>query len=174
MKAALKCHPDSPSGAVAGIEVEILRATPDRLDLRYLVAGEISRVRIPPPAAPVRTEGLWNHTCFEAFLAGDGESYCEFNFSPSGEWAAWRFEAYRSGMVPLAAEPPPIEIDAAPHRLELRVPIALPPRVRRIGLSAVIEEDNGHSYWALAHPPGRPDFHAPACFALDLPPPAAA
>jgi hypothetical protein len=35
----------------------------------------------------------------------------------------------------------------------------------------VIEERNGRkSYWALAHPPGEPDFHHPACFALELPP----
>jgi hypothetical protein len=30
----------------------------------------------------------------------------------------------------------------------------------RIGLAAVIEERSGHkSYWALAHPPGKADFH---------------
>jgi hypothetical protein len=30
----------------------------------------------------------------------------------------------------------------------------------RLGLSAVIEEMSGRkSYWALAHPPGKPDFH---------------
>ena len=39
---------------------------------------------------------------------------------------------------------------------------------------AVIEEKDGtKSYWALAHPPGEPDFHHPDCFALDLPPAAA-
>jgi hypothetical protein len=41
----------------------------------------------------------------------------------------------------------------------------------RLGLSAVIQEANGRmSYWALAHPPGKPDFHHPDCFALELPP----
>lgn len=40
----------------------------------------------------------------------------------------------------------------------------------QLGLSAVIEERNGRmSYWALAHPPGEPDFHHPDCFALELP-----
>ena len=39
-----------------------------------------------------------------------------------------------------------------------------------LGLSAVIEERNGRiSYWALRHPPGKPDFHHPDCFALELP-----
>ncbi len=41
-----------------------------------------------------------------------------------------------------------------------------------IGISAVIEETDGtKSYWALAHPPGKPDFHHPACFAATLPAP---
>jgi len=41
----------------------------------------------------------------------------------------------------------------------------------RLGLSAVIEEESGAlSYWALAHPPGRADFHHSDCFALELAP----
>jgi hypothetical protein len=40
----------------------------------------------------------------------------------------------------------------------------------RLGLSAVIEETSGdRSYWALAHPPGKADFHHSDCFALRLP-----
>jgi hypothetical protein len=39
----------------------------------------------------------------------------------------------------------------------------------RLGLSAIIEETSGRkSYWALAHPPGKPDFHHPDCFACEL------
>jgi hypothetical protein len=39
-----------------------------------------------------------------------------------------------------------------------------------LGLSAVIEEENGNkSYWALTHPVGAPDFHHRDCFALELP-----
>jgi hypothetical protein len=39
----------------------------------------------------------------------------------------------------------------------------------RLGLSAVIEDDNGSlSYWALKHPSGKPDFHHPDAFALEI------
>jgi hypothetical protein len=57
------------------------------------------------------------------------------------------------------------------------IPLAgLPPLPWRMGISAVIEEqlDNGSSvksYWALAHPAGKADFHSPACFAARLAPP---
>lgn len=45
----------------------------------------------------------------------------------------------------------------------------------QIGLSAVIATKEGAiSYWALAHPPGKPDFHHKDCFALKLGAPDAA
>jgi hypothetical protein len=41
----------------------------------------------------------------------------------------------------------------------------------RLGLSAVIEETNGNkTYWALVHPPGKPDFHHKDAFAYELSP----
>ena len=40
----------------------------------------------------------------------------------------------------------------------------------QVALSAVVEDASGDkSYWASAHPPGRPDFHHPDSFALHLP-----
>jgi hypothetical protein len=38
-----------------------------------------------------------------------------------------------------------------------------------LGLSAVIEDESGAlSYWALRHVPGKPDFHHPQAFAMEL------
>ena len=40
----------------------------------------------------------------------------------------------------------------------------------RMGVSTVIETvDGAISYWALAHPPDKPDFHHPESFVLELP-----
>jgi hypothetical protein len=45
---------------------------------------------------------LWRRSCFEAFIGhGGGPDYWEYNFSPSGAWAAYHFSAYREGMAPL-------------------------------------------------------------------------
>ncbi|MFM5923381.1 MAG: hypothetical protein ACKOPG_04255 [Novosphingobium sp.] len=112
----------------------------------------------------------------ELFIADqDGPGYREFNFSPSGAWAAYGFDAYREGMADLRFETVPEVYDrlqsADDARLNARI-FALSPSEVKIALSAVIEETNGtKSYWALAHPPGKPDFHHPACFAATLPPP---
>jgi len=39
----------------------------------------------------------------------------------------------------------------------------------RLSLSAVIEQADGRlSYWALAHPPGKPDFHRADCFTCEI------
>jgi hypothetical protein len=168
MRHALIPHPRSPCEAVTRLEVEVARAG-DGLALCYGLTGELNRLVIPARAAPERTDGLWNHTCFEAFVAADGDGYREFNFAPSGAWAAYGFEAYRKGMAPLEGiDPPRIETTTTADTLELRVVLAPPPLGPvRLGLTAVIEEAGGRlSYWALRHPAERPDFHDVGGFVL--------
>ncbi len=179
MRQALKLHPDFRCDAVAEIAVEVARPGPGLLRLRYLVTGDIGGLSLPPETVPARADGLWRHTCFEAFLrAVPGKAYHEFNFAPSRRWAAYRFDGYRSGMRPAEESgAPQIEVDRRDGAFELRAALALDglaalpgDAVWQLGLSAVIEEAGGRiSYWALAHPPGKPDFHHSDCFALDLP-----
>jgi hypothetical protein len=178
MRRALRLHPDSRCPAITGIEVEIASPSADVLLLSYIVSGKISDVRIPPSTAAGRGDALWRHTCFEAFVgASSSASYYEFNFSPSSQWAAYRFSGYRSGMcVADEVGAPSIEVQQMSDgctlqaKLDLHQLSALPPETsRRLALSAVIEDKNGEiSYWALMHPPGKPDFHHPDCFAHEL------
>jgi hypothetical protein len=166
-------HPASPAKAAERIAVA-LRRDGDRLALRYVVTGELSRIVIPPRAAPRRADGLWKMTCLELFLRPlGGEGYFEFNFSPSREWAAYAFDGYREGMG--AADcggAPAIRFVQAEREAALEAELAgLPEGSWWVGLSAVIEiEDGAKAYWALAHPdPAKPDFHHPDCFTLQLP-----
>lgn len=168
MRQSLIPHPDSGPGAVASIEVEILRPGPRQLVLHYALRGDMGAIRLPPPRPPERADDLWQHTCFEAFLANP-PGYLELNFSPSTRWAAYRFDAQRSGMREAAIMPPKMDSLIGRERYDLSVEVALPV-LGRMGLSAVIEEKDGsRTYWALAHGPGEPDFHHGACFALELP-----
>ncbi len=82
----LKLHEQSPSPATQ-IEVEFARVS-GGLRLDYHLFGDFNRIRLPAPQPSARTDGLWQHSCFEAFLAGD-RGYYEFNFSPSSQWAAY-------------------------------------------------------------------------------------
>src|ERR1700747_208984 len=140
-----------------------IRKDGDVFEFNYLLTGDLSDVVIPLPAAPMRTDGLWKSTCFEAFIATGTTSYVELNFAPSGQWAAYSFENYRNGMHELDVAPP--KICFAENRLI--VAVELPATTGSpVNLTAVIEwRDGVRSYWALAHPDGnRPDFHARDCF----------
>jgi hypothetical protein len=187
MHQTLRLHPASLCAAVTKIEVEIMRPRTSRLVLAYVVTGKIGDLVIPPVAAAARTDELWQHTCFEAFLCRSrGGAYYEFNFSPSTQWAAYQFSGYRTGMhVATEIGDPRIEVQSQSERYALRADLEfdgllLPASDEeggaraawRLGLSAVIEEAGGRqSYWALAHPQGRPDFHHSVCFALEVPEP---
>jgi hypothetical protein len=174
MPQALIPHPDSRPPANLRIEALAVREATGLMSLRYALIGDIAGIRVPERAAAARTDGLWRRTCFEAFLRPPGgEAYYELNLSPSTEWAAYRFDRYRDGMTPLEIAPPRIETAAGAGRLALSALVALdlPPGAMRLGLTAVVEAADGSvSYWALAHPPGKPDFHHPDCLALDIPP----
>jgi hypothetical protein len=174
MRQALALHPDSRCDAVTGIEVGVTREHA-KLVLAYVVTGRIGDLRLAAVTAPARTDELWKHTCFEAFVrAAQDTAYHEFNFAPSTQWAAYRFGGYREGMT-MATEifAPGIALHSNSERYTLRATLALDrataDAVLHLALSAVIEETNGRkSYWALAHPPGKPDFHHPDGFALEL------
>ena len=180
MRQVLRLHPDSLCFAATHVEAEVARPCAGTLVLCYFVTGKISDLRMPPVMAAARTDELWRHTCFEAFVrASPGAGYYEFNFAPSTQWAAYRFGGYRTGMrVATEISAPRIEVQSRRDCYTLQASLQLDqlsslPRAAgwSLGISAVIEETSGRkSYWALAHPPGKADFHHSDCFAYELHP----
>ena len=170
MAKLLRLHAHSQRFAAVQIQVEVARPSVDRLALSYIVTGKMSDVRILPVMATARSDKLWEHTCFEAFVrASSGAEYYEFNFAPSTQWAAYRFSSYRAGKCnAIEITAPEIEVQSSSDRYTLHASFRLDclsalPRnsMWQLGLSALIEEkiSGRKSYWALAHPPGKPDFH---------------
>ena len=136
--------------------------------MTFTLDADLDRLRIPVRRAPRFADRLWQHTCFEVFLARKGErAYREYNLAPSGEWASYTFSSYRNPGKG-QARAPHARFSRSEGKLELRVRVDAKGPLR-VGLSAVIEEKSGAlSYWALRHPPGRPDFHDRRAFALEL------
>jgi hypothetical protein len=136
------------------------------------VGAPASRFVLPETGTPGRADELWRTTCFEAFLRAEGDDgYREWNFAPSGEWAAYDFTGYRDGMAEAEVPPPYIRLEDNFTWWAVGATIAVDAaREWHLGLSAVLEEKDGtKSYWALAHRPGdKPDFHAADCFAAKL------
>lgn len=197
LRASLVRHPDSAS-SIESIEVELVRTRPRKLALRFLAHGPMRTLKLSRwrGGKGERRDALWHTTCFEMFLRAQGESeYYAFAFAPSRDWNAYRFARYREDPAPARVvvsenwweQMYPQELGVshswAEHQeygrthgwqsahVDLSQTLDLPiDRPWQLGLSAVIEERNGRkSWWALAHPPGPPDFHHEACFALELP-----
>lgn len=162
----LRVHPTTPCPAVRELSVVIGGAA--AVHLTYVLRGDLDAIAIPAPAAPRPADALWRHTCFEAFVAPDvGPEYREFNFSPSGEWAAYGFASYRDRVeLDPRSLAPALAWTRAADALTLAVTLPLAPPLR-LGLSAVVETRRGAlSYWALHHPAPRPDFHHADGFTL--------
>jgi hypothetical protein len=169
-------HPDHPPLAVNRVEARVTGHDANWLRLRWRIEGA-GKLVVPAFAGRGRADGLWRTTCFEAFLKPDGsEAYVELNLSPSERWVAYDFASCREGMAERAFPREPgctMRLGSSFAIFDAVVPAGgLPSMPCDLGLSAVIEEEGGVlSYWALAHPPGKPDFHHPACFAARLEPP---
>ncbi len=164
----LLCHPATPCPLALNLSVA-LDWQAQGLVLHYRIVGQVDGIQLPASAPPGPADGLWQHSCLEAFVSPVlAAHYREFNFSPSQQWAAYCFSAERQRDVDAeTCRPiqPGIHLQRSPGQLELWATLpeaALPPGPRLcLGLSAVIETQGGQlSYWALQHPRAeRPDFH---------------
>ena len=178
MQFNLTPHPTTPPTIAdlkvwATVEHAASLAAVATTNIWFGVGAPADKFVIPESAEPARADGLWKTTCFEAFLRALGEqAYREWNFAPSGEWAAYDFTSTRTGATDAEAADPYVRMEDNLTWWALGASIAVPADTNwELGLSAVLEEKNGaKSYWALAHPnPEKPDFHDPGCFAAHLP-----
>jgi hypothetical protein len=177
----LRAFGDVPAGPALPRVLATVWRDDARLHFRLALAG--AELALPPAAAGTeRRDELWRTTCAELFLAAeDGAGYLEWNLSPSGHWNLYRFDGYRSG-----GRREPTVTDAAPRVtraagacvLEGTLPLAplgLAGVPLVLGPAAVVAGAGGVlTYWALAHPAARPDFHDRRGFTLRLAPVAAA
>jgi hypothetical protein len=172
--ATLFSHPAAPCAVPCGIEVTAATTADGGLTLDYRITCPPSELRIPSPLPSGPADGLWQRTCCEAFVAEVGDGYREFNFSPSGQWAVYRFTGYRERDTTFApADEPQLSLTPLADGFALRATLPatlLPPdKALQIGLTMVIEAAGGSkTYWALAHCAAQPDFHVRHSFTLTL------
>jgi hypothetical protein len=172
----LTCHPAAGFGAGLELSAAIESVAGARVRMSFRLRGELGRVVFPPRTSSLRVDGLWEHTCFEAFIAPEGRAhYVELNVSPSTEWAAYAFDGYRRGMRPLTLpRAPEIAVIESPSEVRVTADVDFgviedAPWPWCVGLNAVIAHSAGtRSYWALRHPAAKPDFHDAAGFAWRL------
>ncbi|WOE74108.1 DOMON-like domain-containing protein [Alterisphingorhabdus coralli] len=175
----LASHDSAPSSTVCAVKAELERKGARQIGVRYTIDADPAVLDIPDDVKAVRKDYLWKTTCCELFLRDlDGPGYCEFNFSPSTCWAAYRFDSFRSGMrdLPLGISPiVTVQEDSRILQIDALLDFAgaeLPAQLdgASLGLTAVVAERDGtSSYWALTHPFPKPDFHHADGFIAELP-----
>jgi hypothetical protein len=174
----LLCHPATPMPSVDTLEIVLSPGSDGSLAVCFSCRCPAGLLRLPEarPAAPA--DELWRHTCCELFVGVTADvAYREFNWSPSGQWAAYAFSAYRmraaSGLE--ALPPPGISFESNAQGWTLRAQLAAAALTGaaateiELGVAVVLEAADGNmSYWALQHASARPDFHRRESFILRL------
>ena len=164
----LLLHVTCDLGPVRAVTASVI-ATAQGCEAEFRLDGHMPGIVLPQAAPPARRDNLWQTTCFEIFWQPLGGSYYrEFNLSPSGQWAAYDFDSFREGMRDAPVDAVAIACSHDDAGLVLRASIAADlPAPAQVALNAVVEQaDGGKQYWALAFPPGKPEFHSEANRAL--------
>ena len=141
-----------PSGL--GIQASLSWSSSGWLDLSFTVLAEDGLAELVLPQGlldgeqchGMRRDGLWQTTCFEAFLGLPGERrYWEINLAANGDWALYGFSDYRDGRSdPSQTVPPQVQLRRWHHQLRLEASLDLsawwPPNVSPdIALTAVLD-----------------------------------
>lgn len=148
------------------------------VSVSYTLAGDLGNIILPHPSARAgRRDGLWKQTCFEFFLALRNQPhYWEFNLSPSGDWNAYRMDAYRRigfrEETSVQRAQISVEKRAGTFNLEGTLDISQILQISQpleVAITAVLQtKQGGESYWALTHPGPQADFHLRESFILTL------
>jgi hypothetical protein len=161
----LMLHQTCDLGPIRAVTAAIT-PTPAGCEAAFRLEGHIPAILVPEPAVPERMDFLWKTTCFEIFWQPlGGTFYREFNLSPSGRWAAYDFDAFREGARDAPVDAIAVACAYTTEGLELRASIAAElPDPAQVALNAIVEHPDGSiQFWALAFPPGKPEFHSEAC-----------
>ena len=176
-------HPTGGAGAVRSLSVSGTLHRSGGLTVEFRLAAEMRAIRLAPSVCrPHRRDELWRHTCFELFArCGSEPRYCEFNFSPSGDWAAYAFDEYRGlrrdtgqRAIDVTVQTTGLEQIQLRGRVDLRSAFAtdtasLEIASWRLNCAAVIEAMDGSlTYWAVHHPRAQPDFHDAGGFRIGM------
>lgn len=174
----LQKHPKSKESSVNAISVNLIAHTDKSMSVAYSAQGDIDRLFIPPRTAGECKDNLWRTTCFEMFVGHtNSTTYWELNFSPSANWAAYKFTDYRQNRQneeSFAINR--LQMKQTKERFDLEVGFLFGAlqdfdlTTVCFGFSAVMMDHHGNiSYWALRHGDGPPDFHDNTCFSYMLP-----
>ena len=180
MEIKLMSHPNTAQPSAPISVVAFLNRCNTKVMIEYVLTGDMKEFSIPAVSLnPSRVDGLWCHTCFEAFMRfEDSEAYYELNASPTDDWNLYSSSGYHQDRI---ADDRINYIFQESHfsegiyRKVIHVDFAniFPADLNKLdlhmGITAVLEDRNQNlSYWAHTHCDTRPNFHMLESFSLQL------
>lgn len=162
---SLVLHPDCRPGPITAVSANLV-ATAAGCLAEFRLHGEISAIKIPTQAVPVREDFLWKTTCFEIFWQPDGDKwYREFNLSPSSKWACYDFDDFRLNSRDGPVEAIAVASAHSSEELILRASISSElADPAQVALNAIVEDLKGNiQFWALKFAEGEAEFHSEVC-----------
>ncbi|MCX5876144.1 MAG: DOMON-like domain-containing protein [Deltaproteobacteria bacterium] len=173
---AFSLHP-FPGQDSDGVSIQgTIARTGQAIILSFFLQGNLDDLVLPAATEQARCDNLWQATCLEMFWAEEGKkNYWELNLAPNGAWNIYAFSDSRTDMRQeerMAA--PAITTTRTPESFSLTAELDIAPlhtanTPLRVGINAVLQHrDTRLSYWALAHPEAKPNFHTPQAFLLRL------
>ena len=174
----------SKSEAIPPLAIEItgtVALETSTVSVIYQLTGATAQIKYASTGGAqqsLRKNELWRTTCFEVFMKLPGSAaYWEYNLAPDGGWNVYRFTGYRSALQPdlqitdIKLTAGIAQMGLAGLQAKLPLPAPLLGQKLAIGISAVVEDRDGHlHYFALRHAGDKPDFHDPAGFDINLDP----
>jgi hypothetical protein len=161
MKYKLKSHTPIEHLSIEGS----LKLTNKKIELNFLLKGELEHYLFPQPKEQKRLDELWKESCFELFLAGDDKSYYELNFSPSFGWNFYLLNGYRG-------EPKELEVLNEPkmryEKREDKFSIYFELESKNLNFekfthcnlaTILLTKEKKRTFWAIEHLKDRADFH---------------
>lgn len=150
----------SPQGFQTEFQAKIKNGA---LDFEFRVIGPINELEIPKFSAESSfKDRLWTGTCFEIFLKrADLDSYQEWNFSPSGDWAFYHFVKYRTPSQNVVNFPTLGSADLQASAVSLIYKNQIPLQEADSFHPCVIlkKKDGSLLFWASEIQNSKPDFH---------------
>ena len=175
MRQALKLHPDPLCFAATHIEVDVARPRAGSLMLCYFVTGKINDLAMPPvvaPCAPMSFGGTPASRHSSAAPRVPAITNSTLRPRPNGQPIGSAVTGAGCVLRPRSARPG-LQCNRVPSAtlceprwnwISCRACHAMR-HVASRSFGGYRRDEWPQSYWALAHPPGKPDFHHSDCFA---------
>ena len=134
------------------------------ISICYRIKGSLENIQWPNKKYTNGGDELWHSTCFECFFGSACTSeYYEFNQSPGGDVAFYKFAHYRGKKRPYdTSSDYTFSLALDEFECFARIDMPLPYRPPfYIGPAAIIKDNqNELHYFGISHPEKGPDFHS--------------